>query len=192
MINYGQARELAASLLGEKRLHHSECVAEAAARLAPGFGADTETARVTGMIHDIMKERPDEELIRLMGGPEAVRANGLEGLRPLWHAWAGAVYAEKVLGLDSGIADAVRYHTSGRAGMSPLEKTVFLADYISSDRTFEGSAEVRKKAEKDQDAACLMALQNMICHLVSSGRKLDLRSPEAYDWFLETISNRER
>ena len=49
------------------------------------------------------------------------------GTPPLFHAVAGAWYAENVLNIhDDDMLNAVRYHTVGRVGMSKLEKIIYL------------------------------------------------------------------
>jgi nicotinate-nucleotide adenylyltransferase len=48
--------------------------------------------------------------------------------RTLWHAVAGAAFIRHILNVDDeDILQAVRYHTTGRAGMSLLEKVLFVA-----------------------------------------------------------------
>ena len=43
----------------------------------------------------------------------------------LWHAMSGAAFIRHELGItDPDIVNAVRYHTTGRAGMSLLEKII--------------------------------------------------------------------
>ena len=43
----------------------------------------------------------------------------------------GAYLAEKEAGItDPEILDAIRYHTSGRPGMTLLDKVIYVADYI--------------------------------------------------------------
>ena len=73
----------------------------------------------------------------------AVEASAMK----LWHAMAGARYLEKEYGLSDEIITAVRYHTTGRAGMSLLEKILFIADFISLDRNYNGVEDMRKRAE---------------------------------------------
>ena len=47
----------------------------------------------------------------------------------------------KCMWLKKAMVNAIRYHTTGRAGMSILEKIVFIADYIEPNREqFEGLA----------------------------------------------------
>ena len=80
----------------------------------------------------------------------------------------------------------MRYHTAGRAGMTPLEQVVFLADYISADREFRGAEEVRHIAFVSMDEACLAALRNSLAHLLKLGRCIDLNSIRAFNHFVES------
>ena len=57
----------------------------------------------------------------------------------------------------SEILDAIRYHTSGRAEMTLLEKVIYLADYIEPGSKFPGVDEVREMAEKNLNKALIQA-----------------------------------
>ena len=54
--------------LSEKRFYHSQCVAEEAVRLAVLYGADPEKARLAGLLHDILKDTPAEEQLKILQG----------------------------------------------------------------------------------------------------------------------------
>ncbi|MFS8512340.1 MAG: bis(5'-nucleosyl)-tetraphosphatase (symmetrical) YqeK, partial [Planifilum fulgidum] len=73
---------------------------------------------------------------------------------------------------DEEVLNAIRSHTTGRPGMSLLEKVVFLADYIEPGRSFSGVEEVRRLAREDLDRAILKALDNTIVYLVERGFKV--------------------
>ena len=135
--------------LSEKRYHHSLCVAEAAEELARQYGADEEKAWIAGILHDILKETPGEEQLRMLDG-FGIALTDLERSAPkLWHAITGAAYLEHTLHIqDREILDAVRYHTTGRADMTLLEKILFVADYTSADRQFDGVDRLRSLARK--------------------------------------------
>lgn len=51
--------------LNEKRYYHSLCVADEAKRLAVKYGADPEKAYLAGLLHDITKNAPDEEHLKI-------------------------------------------------------------------------------------------------------------------------------
>ena len=48
------------------------------------------------------------------------------------------------------------YHTTGRAGMSRMEKILYLADYIEPNRDFPEVEEMRALAYQDLDRAVAM------------------------------------
>ena len=64
---------------------------------------------------------------------------------PVLHQYSGAYVAEKFFEVTDGeVLDAIRYHTSGRADMTSLEKLVFLSDMLESGRQFDGVEKLRK------------------------------------------------
>ena len=66
-------------------------------------------------------------------------AKHMLGSRALLHGPAGSVLAKTAFGIDDEeIRGAIYYHTTGRVGMTLLEKIVFLADYIEPNRDFPG------------------------------------------------------
>ena len=74
---------------------------------------------------------------------------------------------------DEDILNAIRYHTTGRAGMSVLEKIVFIADYIEPNREqFEGLDEARRLAYLDLDMAMRFILEQTIEFVKERGRLL--------------------
>ena len=54
---------------------------------------------------------------------------------------------------DEDILQAIRYHTTGRAGMSNLEKIIYIADMIEPNRKFSGVEDLREKAKEDLEKA---------------------------------------
>ena len=84
----------------------------------------------------------------------------------LWHAPAGAYLVQQEVGItDAEILDAIRYHTTGRVGMTLLEKVIYLADYIEPGRKFPGVDEVRQLAKHNLNQAVCQALENTIYFL---------------------------
>jgi len=145
--------------LGDYRYTHSLCVAESAKVLAEKYGADPVKAETAGILHDILKDAlPDQQLKFIE--QFAIMLTAVErASQKLWHAMIGAEYLRRELHIhDEEILCAVRYHTTGRAGMSLLEKVVFTADFISADRVYPGVEEMRRLAEESLEAAMLEGL----------------------------------
>ena len=115
-------------------LKHVIRVARVARRLAGRSGADKEAAEFAALAHDLAVVVPDGERLavaRQMG----IEVGPVDELRPmLLHGpIAAAVLAEKLDVRDEDVLNAVRYHTTLRAGASRLEKIVFVADKIAFD-----------------------------------------------------------
>ncbi|HEX7063668.1 MAG TPA: bis(5'-nucleosyl)-tetraphosphatase (symmetrical) YqeK [Bacillales bacterium] len=168
--------------LTERRYEHTVRVTDTAVRLAEKYGADTEKAELAGILHDYAKFRPEDEMkemIRQSGElPDELLSYDLE----LWHAPVGAVLIRKEAGIsDPDILKAIESHTTGRAGMSLLEKVIFLADYIEPGRDFPGVDQVRELAENDLDAAIVQALKNTVQFLMGKGHKVYPDTIAAYN-----------
>lgn len=166
--------------LTEKRFTHSCNVAREAARLAEKYGADVRKAELAGVVHDIEKETPGPAQLQTIEKYSIILDNVEKAAPKLWHAIAGEAVLRHVYGVDDEeILRAVRYHTTGRSGMSLLEKILYLADYISEDRTFEGVAQLREAVYTSLDAGMRAALDFSINELVSKGAPIHLDTVSA-------------
>ena len=148
------------SRLKEKRFLHSLNVADAAVELARRFGANEDKAYLAGLLHDITKNESDENQLQMMQSGGIILTTTQQNNPKLWHAMSGMVYLRDTLGIeDAEILGAVRWHTTGKAGMTLLEKVVFIADYISAERDYPDADVMRHLAQKSLDAAALYALK---------------------------------
>jgi nicotinate-nucleotide adenylyltransferase len=152
--------------LNEKRFIHSLNVADAAVTLARRFGADEEKAYLAGLLHDITKNETDENQLQIMESGGIILSMTQRNNPKLWHAMSGMIYLRDTLGIkDEEILGAVRWHTTGKADMTLLEKVVFIADYISDERDYPDVDVMRHLAEVSLDAAALYALKYSLKHL---------------------------
>ena len=152
--------------LKETRFQHSLNVADAAVMLAKKFGADEDKAYLAGLLHDITKNETDENQLQIMESGGIILSMTQRGNPKLWHAMSGMVYLRDTLGItDEDVLGAVRWHTTGKAGMTLLEKVVFIADYISAERDYPDVDVMRRLSETSLDAAALYALKYSLRHL---------------------------
>ena len=86
----------------------------------------------------------------------------------VWHAIVGAAYVRRVFTEDEEIIRAVRYHTTGRQGMSLLEKVIYVADCISADRRYPGVEEMRKLAEESLDGVIYAMTRYILAELIAA------------------------
>ena len=177
------------SKLSADRFNHSLNVADSAKELALSYGADVDKAYTAGLLHDVMKNASGEEQLGVLSEAGIELMPVERENKKLWHAIAGAAYVKFVMGIDDrDIIRAVRYHTTGRSGMSLLERIVYLADYISADRNYNGVEDMRRLCKSDSDEAILYALTFGIPDLVSKGRVIH---PDSIDLYNEVIIKKQ-
>ncbi len=177
-----EIQKLLSQRLDEYRYVHSLGVALSARELAKRYGADADRAYFAGLVHDITKNTPRDEQLRLIaGGGVALSLEELNNPK-LWHAISGSIYVRDVLKInDSEIVSAVRYHTTGRDEMTLLEKIIYIADFISAERSFNGVEYMRKLAFESLDKAAMYAVKFCIPDLVMKGQVLHTDSVKLYN-----------
>lgn len=179
---YTEYKEILQKRLTPKRYHHSLCVADEAVRLANKYGGDCEKAYLAGLLHDITKNASEQEHLHIFREFGIMLNDTEKNAEKLWHAMSGAAYIEHVLGIkDNEIITAVRYHTTARAGMTGLEKLLYLADFTSADRDYDDIDIMRQKVEISMEVALDYALSYTINDLVARGKPLHLDTVKAYN-----------
>jgi predicted HD superfamily hydrolase involved in NAD metabolism len=177
--------------LDKSRYEHTLGVSYTAAALAMRYREDIEKAQLAGMLHDCAKCLDNSKKIRICEKnnieiTEAERSNPF-----LLHAKAGACLAAKKYGVeDEDVLNAITYHTTGRPGMSMLEKIIYIADYIEPGRNQEPDLqELRALAFQDIDKALLEILQHTLLYLSASQKEIDPMTQKTYDYYqgMETI-----
>lgn len=184
----GRLRELAREKLPAARYLHTLGVEQEAMTLAMRYGQDVRQARYAALLHDITKpERNQLKLCEEYGIIPPV----FESEEPkLLHALTAQSYARR-FDLPPDTLSAIRWHTTGRAGMSAFEKILYLADYIEPFREpFDGLARLRRLAYADLDRAMVFALGLTIDTQRSMGRALHPATGEALRDLSEAIARR--
>ncbi len=173
MLTVKDYEEIISKRMKSARLKHSKNVAKEAVRLAKKYGADAEKAEIAGILHDATKETPAEEQMELIRRAGIVLSDMELSSPKLWHAISGSAFVQVELGIDDReIIDAIRYHTTGRAKMTLLDKVIFIADFISADRDYDGVENLRKAADKNLEEAVLEGMAFTIADLAQ--RKLTI------------------
>lgn len=160
--------------LGPDRFRHTLGVVETAVRLAKQFGVDEEKARLAALLHDVAKDESKKRLLN-RALDFGIVLTEIELRAPeLMHAPVGREVARREFGVeDEDVLAAIRWHTTGRAGMSPLEKVIFLADAIEPGRDYPGVEEIRRAAAVSLDGAVLLALDKSLLYLIQRGKLID-------------------
>lgn len=181
----------------EGRFIHTQGVMHTSACLAMVHGEDILHAQAAGLLHDCAKCIPNDKKVK-MCMKHGIEMTSSELENPfLLHAKLGAYVANKKYHIDDeDILSAIRYHTTGRAGMSLLEKIVFVADYIEPNRyKAKNLAEIRKMSFSDLDEAVYMILRDTLKYLRSNPNSIDMTTNSAYEYYKEIhetkVSNQE-
>ena len=140
-------REQVMGQMSQKRFRHTAAVEQMAARLAALYCPElSATLRAAALLHDLTKEWSIEEhaaYCRQCG----IEPDASYFLSPkTFHALTASLRIAREMPEynDPVIVGAVRWHTTGHAGMTLSEKLIYLADYIDESRTFEGCVLLRR------------------------------------------------
>lgn len=165
------------------RLEHSKNTANEAVKLAKRYGVDTKKAYIAGLLHDVAKGKCRFGL-RKLAEEYDVTIDEFEQRNPeLTHGKLGAIMVSKQLDIkDKEILSAIRWHTTGKANMTMLEKIIYIADIIEPGRNFDGIDAIRKLAKKNIDDALVLALESVMKFVHSKGFALHPKSIEAYQY----------
>ena len=134
ILDLDHAKRWLSQQLSHERFEHSVGAQEKAVELAEKFNlpmAERERAAIAGLLHDAAKlMRPPDLLAFCESHQIPIDDTDRASLQTL-HPFVGAELVRETFQLeDPEILNAIRFHTTGRAGMSRVEKIVYIADKI--------------------------------------------------------------
>lgn len=186
-VNVRKIRKAMAKMQDAKRYEHTLGVAYTATALAMCHGVSLKNAELAGLLHDCAKCLTDEKRLSICE-KHNISINDIERRNPfLLHAKVGSYLAmEEYHVYDLDIINAILNHTTGRPGMSQLEKIVFVADYIEPNRkNAPNLTEIRKLAFEDLDQAMVRILRDTLLYLESTEGEIDPMTRKTYDYYNE-------
>ena len=164
--------------LPPKRIKHTADVVSCAMQKAKELNLDVDKVRISATLHDCAKYLNHQDFADFKLDKDVPQ--------PVVHAFLGAFVAQTVLGItDTDILDAIRFHTSGRANMSTLEKLIFVADMVEDGRTYEGVEELRKLYEKDFELCFLECLKEEFIHLLNKKQPIYVQTVNAFRYYIK-------
>ncbi len=171
--------------LDSKRYEHTLGVAYTAAALAMRYDESVKNAQIAGLLHDCAKCMSDEKRLSICK-KHNIGINEIERRNPfLLHAKVGSFLAmDEYHVTDPDIVNAILNHTTGRPGMSTLEKIIFIADYIEPGRKQAPILkEVRKLAFTDLDETMVRILGSTLDYLQEGGGEIDPMTRRTYEYY---------
>ena len=147
-------------------------VVEEARRLAQRHGLDEERAAIAALGHDLARGHTPGELLRL-AAEAGLPVSDIECAEPvLLHGPLGArLMAERYGIADEELLAAARHHTTARAGMSALERLIFVADKTEPHKAGDdvALAQARALADESIDAALRAILDRQVARAAERG-----------------------
>lgn len=195
-------RILSAINVSERRLKHTMGVAECAQELArTHFPAlDLKLVELAALMHDFTKEYPIEKQFELCEHYR-IELTEEEKITPkLLHGKTAAMIAGDYFGLPSEVCTAIHWHTTGRAGMTPFDIVIYLADYIEEFRDDPGCIKLREyyqklmKRERDKTIALYKTLvrsfDTTLKHLIADEKLIDRNTIAARNYYIKQLAER--
>lgn len=194
---FGTIREELKSKLKPSRHEHVLGVAQTAVWLAIKHGEDVNKAYTAGILHDCAKYLPDNEMLEQADYYHIELDDVERRAVQLVHSKVGAYYARDIYGVgDEDILNAIFYHTTGRIGMSKLEKIIYISDYIEPTRKWTDDPDIpaiRACSSKDLDRTLLMILEKTYNYLIATYKdNLSDITRQTYEYYKSVIGGTDR
>lgn len=170
-----------------KRFEHTLAVTYTATALAMRYGESLKNAELAGLLHDCAKCLSDEKKLAICA-KHNISITEIERKNPfLLHAKVGSFLSMEEFHInDPDVINAILNHTTGRPGMSLLEKIIFVADYIEPYRKHAPNlTEIRKLAFVDLDQALIRILGDTLEYLNTTGCEVDPMTEKTYDYYVQ-------
>jgi len=184
--DFDQIKDHLEDQLSKKRFRHTLGVVETAEQLAIRHDVDVNDAKLAALLHDVAKEQDvqfAEETLRSKD-----ETSYLEHSNKVWHAPIGAYVAKEKFGIeDEDVLNAIRYHTTGRPAMTPIEKVIFVADYTEPNRTYKGCVQVRDLWD-DLDQAVYEILKQKVEKVKADRKDMHPDTLAAYDYYVTVVT----
>ncbi len=179
----GAIKEYLAEKLSDKRYQHTERVVEWAIKLAERYDVDVKTVELAAYLHDIAKQMAFTDMIDLIEQDKEEQIDPLFYDMPqIVHATAGASLARSKFGIsDEKVLNAIKYHTTGRAGMSDIEAIIYIADATEKGRDYPKLKMHRAAAKTSLRAALKIISADTICYLIASQKPIHPNTVALYN-----------
>ena len=185
MKKFDEVYKVVKESLSKDRLKHSEGVMQRCVEFAKLNNVDIEKAKLIGIAHDIAKEIPKQDRVKL-----AIE-NGVEldefekENTSLIHAKLGAKICKEKFGFTDEMCDAIATHTTAGKDMKILNKILYLSYYCEPNRDFSRAIDVYEIGKEDLNEGYYQALIGKIKYMMNKEIKIHYNSIEAYNQFIE-------
>ena len=198
-------RERVREYMNGSRYRHTLGVERACVALGKIYLPDKiQKLRAAALLHDITKVLSLEKQLQYCRLFDIIYNYGDISSPILLHAKTASELIKRDFSefADPEIISAVRWHTTGRRGMSLFDAIVYLADYIEDTREYDDCVALRRffYEELGKDGAdredvfrrtMVRSFDLTVSNLVAEGRTIDPDTVEARNYYIELISGKE-
>ena len=167
--------------LPEGLREHIQRTRQVARELAERHGVDAAKADLGAAAHDLARALKGDALLE-QARRHRYRVQPVERHTPvLLHGPVAALWLKHEDGVsDPEVLEAVRWHSTGRRGMGPVAKVVFLADKLDPQKVqrYPYLERIHSLAQRSLDQAMLEFLGHELEYLLQQGRLIHPASVE--------------
>lgn len=182
-------------MMNAHRFRHTLGVKKAAVELARVHHLPVQKAALAALLHDIAKGMPQPELAQIAEHYQLVDPESTLMIGAVLHGPVGAWLARGQFGVtDEEILNAIRFHTTGRAGMTKFDMAIFIADAIEEGREdYPGLERLRFLADKSLPAAVLCSIEGTRRYIQSQdGREMDPASLRTEEYLRSILTEEDK
>lgn len=191
MIEYEKIYNEVKNKLSEKRFKHSEGVVKRAIEYAQIYNVDIDIVKLVAIAHDIAKELTNEEIQEYIQKYNIVLDEVEKINHDLIHAKIGAYICKNEYNFTEDMFNAIKYHTTGRAGMSILEKIIYLADATEEGRTYCPSTYI-DIIKKDINQGMVEICKWVINRILEKNKIIHIDSVECYNYYVKMNNDKQK
>ena len=169
--DYASYIQKLSSILNSERFYHSIRTAKCALYLNDKhkLGLNPDSVLLAGLLHDCAKKLEKDPSVDKEGVPKDSIGT------PVEHQFLGAILAEKLFDVHNReILDGIRYHTTGKADMTTMEKLIYCADLLEEGREYDFIPPLRKIMDEDFEKGFVACITQQYNYLRESKEEKDI------------------
>ncbi|MEN8905446.1 MAG: bis(5'-nucleosyl)-tetraphosphatase (symmetrical) YqeK [Clostridiales bacterium] len=175
------------SNMNYSRYKHSVKTMKIAEKLAKKYNLDSKKIKLAALLHDYGKDIEEKKLI------EYIKNNNLStnnSTPSSLHGPVGAILVQENFDIyDSEILDAIRFHTTGQANMSSIQKIVCISDFIEKDKKGYIPKMIKYLSAKNINRALVLMFNYKINILRTKGKPVNIKLIESRNNLVKYIKN---
>lgn len=168
-----EAHDLAQRSMSAKRFRHTLGVVQLSKHLAEHHGIDSEKAQIAAYLHDLKKEVPFEQQVRLAKEWNLLRYPQDEEAPYILHGPLAAYWLKFEYGYtNKEVLSAIAHHTLGDPNMGLLEMLIYSADLTEPNRDFPKVDKLRQSLYDNLEYGTLLCVEHTLQFLKRSKRMI--------------------